>query len=171
MLFKKYSFLPGWLIFPFVLFGQDSTHSDSVAYNTFKKEVLGYALSSINHDKPAAYYDKKAIPPFIKKWLDSLESGFTIANPKEEYACCCTSSGKLPRHQLLMIARSPKMMIMVYRTGGVGVWTTVLYAQFTGQKIDYSWAADMFEEPRSLAALMKSLKNYKAVLVIKRPGT
>jgi hypothetical protein len=61
---------------------------------------------------------KKDIPPFISEQMQCLATdNFALANPNENYNCCCTTSAALPRRQLQLIAKSKNAFVLVYRIG------------------------------------------------------
>jgi hypothetical protein len=102
-------------------------------------ENLDKFLSKLQTDRFTTLNDKNAIPKNVKKELDCLTKKFSIANPDQEYACCCTSSGKLPRRKLIFLSKSQDMLVLTYLTGGFGVSTHLLFIQFDNDKIIDLW--------------------------------
>jgi hypothetical protein len=99
--------------------------------------------------------DKKAIPVFVKKQLDCLAEGFKIANPDEEYACCCTDFKDLPRRKLIFLAKSKDMLALTYLRGGFGVSTHLLLIRFDKNKIVDIWAGFGHESIQSVPDLLQ----------------
>jgi hypothetical protein len=61
---------------------------------------------------------KNQIPRFISEQLKCLTTdNFSLANPGEAYDCCCTTSGELPRRQLMFLARNQNAVVLVYHIG------------------------------------------------------
>jgi hypothetical protein len=84
-----------------ISFGQNNCQFriDSLSIWTNKK--LDTFLNTLQIENFKSYSDKKQIPTFLKEELDCWTKGdFSLANPDEEYQCCCTSSKKLPKRKL-----------------------------------------------------------------------
>jgi hypothetical protein len=102
------------------------------------------------------------IPVFIKTFLDSLADTFSIANPGEDWKCCCTSPMEMdystqkktvdpktgdtiytvsmkekyvPLRELTYLGIGRNTAVMTYHTGGWGVMEHILIIRFEGEKI------------------------------------
>ncbi len=120
-------------------------------------------LSGLKHGTFITYSQKKDIPKFIMDQLDCLTGSFSLANPGQEYRCCCTSSTKLPKRKLLYFAVSRDMFVMTYLTGGIGVESHLLLIKFSGQKIEKLWTGlgdGNLKSPGGIFTFIKS-RRYK----------
>jgi hypothetical protein len=118
-------------------------------------------ISDLQTQKFITINDKKGIPVFIKKQLDCLTKKFSIANPDQEYACCCTSSQKLPSRKLIYLAISGNTLVMSYLTGGFAESTHLLLIQFDNDKILDLWTGHCSENIKSNQGIAKYLTENK----------
>jgi len=64
------------------------------------------------------FRNKNQIPRSVSEQLKCLTTdNFSLANPGEAYDCCCTTSGELPRRQLMFLARNQNAVVLVYHIG------------------------------------------------------
>ena len=140
-------------------FGQNNC---GVTVDTIKillDENLDTFLSDLQSESFQTYTDKKKLPAFIKQQLECLtKDKFSLANPNEDYRCCCTSSEKLPRRKLLFFSTSRDIFLITYLTGGVGVSTTILMLKFQGDKIIDLWAGYGFPNFKSKDEVIRHIK-------------
>lgn len=157
--------LIGFFLFPIFLLGQ-KTHGfkiDTAAI--LANENLENFVQKLRTDSFQISVDRKAIPIFIKKQLNSLVKGFSIANPNEPWQCCCTSPKRLPDRQLTFLAKSKEVLVMTYKTGGIGVSTHLLLIKFDKNKIIDLWTGYCFSEVKNVNSIVfyidEAMKNRK----------
>ena len=119
---------------------------------------LDYFVSKLNTDSFVTLKSKKAIPAFIMDQLNCLTRKFSLANPNEDYQCCCTSSESLPMRKLLYLAVSKDVFVATYLTGGVGVTVHILFIKFSGKNIEDIWTGFSFDDLKSKAAILGYIK-------------
>lgn len=85
------------------------------------------------------FNNKNAIPKNVKKQLDCLARKFSIANPEQEYSCCCTSLARLPNRKLIFLSKSEDVLAMEYLKGGIGVSIHVVFIHFDIKGIVDLW--------------------------------
>jgi hypothetical protein len=112
-------------------------------------------LSRISSEHFKVYNNKTAISAFIDEQLHSLTGGFSIANPGEEFQCCCTSPRTLPKRKLDFLAVSNDVFVMTYLTGGVGEEEHILLIKFKDNKIIDLWCGSSFPSLHSLREIEK----------------
>ena len=118
-------------------------------------------LSGLKHGTFITFSQKKNIPKFIMDQLDCLTGSFSLANPDQEYQCCCTSSTKLPKRKLIYVAVSNDMFVMTYLTGGIGVETHLLLIKFSGQKIEKLWTGFGDDNSKSPGEIFTFIKKHR----------
>ncbi len=107
-------------------------------------------------------YDKNKIPRNIKRSLTYLTNdSFSIANPDENYRCCCSSSSSLPKRQLQFLGVSSNLVALTYLTGGVGVSTHILLIWFDNLEVKDIWAGITLKDIKSKNKLIKFLQEQK----------
>lgn len=124
----------------------------------YLNENLDDFLSEIEKSHLSDYNDKNAIPVSLKEQLELITHGFSMANPNEEYRCCCTSAQSLPYRKLLFLSLNKDLLIMTYLTGGIGVSTHILFVRFRDNNIQDIWNAQSFEELKSKRNIIKFIK-------------
>jgi hypothetical protein len=134
------------LLFPILSFGQKSTDFTIDTVKILTNENLDDFVQSLQIDTFQISTDKNAIPKHIKKQLDKLTKGFSIGNPNQDWQCCCTSPRRLPERQLNFLAKSADVLVMTYKTGGLGVSTHLLLIRFNNNKIIDLWAGYCWAE-------------------------
>ena len=97
----------------------------------------------------------------VKETLDCLTKKFSIANPNQEYACCCTSSDKLPRRKLIFLSKSQDVLVMTYLTGGFATSTHLLFIQFHNEKIIDLWTGYCSDDLKSNKDIVKFIKQVR----------
>jgi hypothetical protein len=102
------------------VFGQKSNSFKIDSARIYLDENLNGFLTDLKSSKFVESNEIGEIPVGIKRQLDSLAGGFSIANPNGDYRCCCTSSKKLPLRKLVYLSNSNHLLVMTYLTGGVG---------------------------------------------------
>jgi hypothetical protein len=130
----------GLLLFPIIAFGQKSNNFTIDTAKILANENLDNFVQSLRTDTFQNFGDKDAIPKFVKKQLNRLTKGFSIANPNQPWQCCCTSPRRLPERQLNFLAKSKDILVMTYKTGGFGVSTHLLLIRFDNDKIIDLWS-------------------------------
>ena len=122
-------------------------------------ENLDKFILKLQTESFTTFNNKNAIPKEIKDILDCLTKKFSIANPDQEYACCCTSSDKLPQRKLIYLSKSQNTLVMTYFTGGWGVMTHLLLIQFDQDKITDLWSGSCNENIKSNQDIIKYLND------------
>ena len=132
------------------LLGQNNCGIPIDTVKIYLDENLDSFLSDFQTGNFKTSTDKNEIPKFIKQQLDCLSMDeFSIANPNEDYRCCCTSSQKLPIRKLLFFSVSKDVFLITYLTGGVGESTTILMFKLKSDKIIDLWAGYGFSKFKS----------------------
>ena len=145
-------------------FGQNPCGIQIDTVKILLDENLDSFLTSLKSERFQTFNDKKNIPAIIKEQLDCLtKDQFSLANPKEEYRCCCTSSQKLPKRQLLFFSLSANTLLMTYLTGGDGVSTTILLARLQDEKIIDIWTGYGFPKFRSKRKVIKYINSKRNI--------
>ena len=145
-------------------FGQNSCGIQIDTVKILLDENLDSFVTSLKSEHFQTFNDKKNIPAIIKEQLDCLtKDQFSLANPKEDYRCCCTSSQKLPRRQLLFFSLSKKTLLMTYLTGGIGVSTTILLARLQDNKIIDIWTGYGFPEFKSKEEVVRHINKKRKI--------
>ena len=127
-------------------------------------ENLDDLLSDLQTQKFKSSKDKNQIPGPIKKYLNCLTNdSFSIANPKEEYRCCCESSQQLPKRKLLFFSESKGMFLITYLTGGIGASTKILMLKLQGDKVIDLWTGYSLSEFKSKDQVVKYIKEKRKV--------
>jgi hypothetical protein len=121
------------------LLGQSTKMYEMDSVKIYFNQNLNSFLSCINHDYFQTYNNKNSIPPFITEQLDYFAGGFSLANPKEQYQCCCTSPMTLPRRKLDFLSISNNVFVMTYLTGGIAVEEHILLIKFERKRIVDIW--------------------------------
>lgn len=153
----------GLLLFPIISFGQTTNSFTIDTVKILTNENLDDFVQSLKTDTFQISADKSAIPKHIKKQLDKLTKGFSIGNPNQAWQCCCTSPRRLPERQLNFLAKSKNVLVMTYKTGGIGVSTHLLLIRFDNKKIidlwtGYCWA-DVSQVSDIVSYIAESRKN------------
>lgn len=122
-------------------------------------ENLDDFISDLQTQKFKTSKDKNQIPGSIRQYLNCLTSdNFSIANPNEEYRCCCESSQKLPKRKLLFFSGSKGTFLITYLTGGVGVSTKIVMLKLQDDKVIDLWTGYSFTEFKSKDQVVKYIK-------------
>ena len=90
--------------------------------------------------------DKKDMPHFIKKQLNCLTHGFSIANPGQLYQNTDVIVQKLPSRQLIFLAKSKNMFVMTYQMGVMGLPRKILIIKIKDKTIIDFWSGQGFED-------------------------
>ena len=135
----------GLLFYPIISVGQKGNNFTIDTAKILNNENLEDFVQGLKTDTFQIFADKDAIPKHVKKQLDRLTKRFSIANPNQNWQCCCTSPRRLPERQLIFLAKSKDVLVMTYKTGGFGVSTHLLLIRFDNDKIidlwtGYCWA-------------------------------
>ena len=136
----------------FTLLGQNNCIFKIDTLNIQTNQNLDNFLYKLRFD-PFEYSTKKNnMPLFIKEALNCLTNDtFSLANPNEDFRCCCTSSQSLPKRQLIFSAKSKNVFALVYLTGGILEQTHILLINYFDNVISDMW----------LSIASKPLKNLK----------
>ncbi|MGG9963448.1 hypothetical protein [Ferruginibacter sp. SUN106] len=149
--------LPFLLVIPFAVSGQKGYTYLIDTSKILSNENLDPFIQKLSTDSFTNFTDKKAIPKFIKKQLDAIAHDFSIANPNENYRCCCMSSQKLPARKLQFLSVSNNVLAMTYLTGGWGVSSHLLLIRFEQNKIVDLWTGYYSNEVNGVADIVKYL--------------
>jgi len=146
------------------LFGQNSCGITVDTMKIYLDENLDGFLSDLQTQNFETSRDRSQIPNKIKEYLNCLtKDNFSIANPNEEYRCCCTSSNKLPRRKLLFFSQSKDVFLITYLTGGIGVSTTIVMFKLQDNKVIDLWTGYGFPEFKSKDEIVKHIKKKRKV--------
>jgi hypothetical protein len=88
--------------------------------------------------------NKKDIPRFIKKELDCLSNGFSLANPGQPFQATDVIKGKRPNRQLTFLAKNKNMLVLTYTLGGFSASRRVLFIIFEGKQIIDLWTGNCY---------------------------
>jgi hypothetical protein len=144
----------GLLIFPLITMGQKSNAFKIDTAKILANENLNGFVQSMQTDSFQIFETKDAIPRVVKKELNNLTKGFSIANPDKPYRCCCTSPGRLPKRQLNFLAKSNDILVMTYKTGGIGVSTHLLLVKFDKNKIVDLWTGYCWADIKTISDIV-----------------
>jgi len=145
-------------------FSQDNCGIRVDTMKIYLDENLDSFISGLQTQKFKTSRDKSQIPGALRKYLNCLTSdSFSIANPNEDYRCCCTSSEKLPARKLLFFSESKGMFLITYLTGGVGVSTKILMLKLKDDKVIDLWTGYSFLEFKSKDQVVKYIKEKRKV--------
>lgn len=127
-------------------------------------ENLDDFISDLQTLKFRTSKDKNQIPGSIRQYLNCLTNdSFSIANPNEEYRCCCESSQQLPKRKLLFFSESKEMFLITYLTGGVGVSTKIVMLKLHDDKVIDLWTGYSFTEFKSKDQVAKYIKTKRKI--------
>ena len=118
-------------------------------------ENLDNFLFKIQRDTFKVSYDKKDIPSFIKRQLNCLTHGFSIANPNQEYQATDVLYRRLPSRQLIFLATSKDMVVMTYLMGGIAESTHVLFIKSRDKKIVDLWTGLCIRDLKSTSEIFE----------------
>lgn len=150
------------LITPFVVTAQTDCEFQIDSAKILMNKNLDNFISKIRNDSFNISYDKQDIPLFLKKQLDCLALGFSIANPYEEYQASDNIKIGLPKRQLIFLAESKDLLVMTYFTGGLSHWTHMLFIKFEKEKILDLWTGvchDILQSKNDILNFLKKNKN------------
>ena len=98
-------------------------------------------LTILKNENFHTYNCKEDIPPFIMQYLKLLSNdGFSIADPDEEYNCCCTTSPSLPARGLVFFAKSKDHFVIHYNKGaGIVNFDILLLLSIKNEQVTGIW--------------------------------
>jgi hypothetical protein len=150
-----------FLLFPILAFSQsDKTGIDTA--RILADENLDTFLYHLRTDTFHTSQNTTQIPHFVIKYLDRLSHGFSVANPGEDWQCCCTSPRTLPKRQMEFYAMSKQTFMIVYKTGGRGVSTHILFLSLNNNSVTDLWeglALQDFDSVKSVIAFIAKNRN------------
>jgi hypothetical protein len=149
----------GILLLPAMMLGQKDFVIDSA--RILSNENWSEFVHSLKTDSFEIFTDKAAIPGFVKKELHRLAHGFSIANPHEPYQCCCTSPDHLPARQLSFLAKSKDVLVMTYKTGGIGVSLHLLMIRFENNEVVDLWSGYCWADVKSVGDVLWFIEESK----------
>ncbi len=97
----------------------------------FVKELTKKKLTITN--------DKNDIPPKVKKQLDCLNNGFSIANPKENYQSGCIVEKEVPSRHLNLLAKNDNYIVLIYNTYSAGISGNSIWIKYDDNGITDYW--------------------------------
>lgn len=99
------------------------------------------------------------IPTFIKSFLDSLDTDFSIAHVggKWEAGCIVDLSAPLPRRQLIYLGLDKNITLLSYYKGGMGRSQRVLIFKHDNTRITDFWSGYLHNDVKSKAGILKQL--------------
>lgn len=111
----------------------------NVVGNRLANSVSEGFYDSFTHQKFQT--SRKAIDliPELHTSLGDREDSFAMANAGEPWECCCTRTGQLPHHQLLLLGSSKDFYFLSYQSGGFAT---------TGHLIIWQKQADTLFTPK-----------------------
>ena len=105
------------------------------------RSLTSYLLA-LQSDTFMVTNNKKDIPRFIKRQLNCLTHGFSMANPDKKYQATDVVGWRikpLPRRQLVFLAKSNHILVLTYYIGGIGRSNHLLLIKFKDKKILDFW--------------------------------
>src|SRR5689334_5979685 len=85
-------------------YGQNICPFKIDSLSIWTNRTLDSFLITLQKERFQTYTDKQEIPGFLLNELNCWTGGnFSLANPDEDYQCCCTSSKNLPKRKLQYI--------------------------------------------------------------------
>lgn len=115
-------------------------------------------ITKLKENTFTTYYNVKEIPANVKSTLDCLSDSFSIVNPDQEYACCCTSSKELPERQLISLFKSKDVLALFYVTGGAATTAHIVLIHFSNYQILDFWAGHSLDNLKSTEDVVKYLQ-------------
>jgi len=143
------------------VFGQRNCDFKIDTAKVLINQNLDKLLSELQSDTFNTTNNKKDIPRFIKKQLNCLAHGFSIANPGQPYQATDVIFKKLPRRQLVFLARSDNMLVMTYLKGGISLSRHVLFIKFKDKIITDLWSGNCLNDMDTREGIINSLNNNK----------
>ncbi len=151
--------------------------TSAILNNNNLTQLLGELEKSVLSEKKKV----SEIPHFIKTFLDSATSGFSIANPGEDWQVGCvtmteykekkvinektgdttivvTFSKPLPGRQLIYLGIGDIITLLTYATGGIGRSEHVLIIKHNDSKIVDFWCGQGVYDLTDKAKILKRLK-------------
>lgn len=119
---------------------------------------LDNLLLEFQNDSFKITNNKKDIPHFIKKELDCLVNGFSIANPGQKYQATDVVLKKLPWRQLVFLAYNDRMLVMTYLKGGIGESRHLLMIKFKSKKIIDLWTGFCLNGMKTKKSIINDIK-------------
>ena len=137
--YRPFLFFTLALLISINVFGQKNCEFKIDTAKILANQNLDNLLSQFQNDTFKITNNKKDIPRFIKKQLNCLTHGFSIANPGQPYQATDVVFKKLPWRQLVFLDRNNDMLVMTYLKGGIGLSRHVLFIKFKDKKIIDLW--------------------------------
>jgi hypothetical protein len=120
-------------------------------------------MSLVKTEQFEIFRDNKDIPVFINEQLKCLTTdNFSLANPGEDFDCCCTTSKALPQRQLILLAKSKREFVLVYKKGLGKVTSTyiTIFKRKTDGNIDV-WTGYGNSKINSVADIITHVEEQK----------
>lgn len=161
---KKYFILCGFLLYIITGYCQERPVFKLDTVNLYLDRHLDAFLSDIRQGHFVRSDDKNAIPAFILSQLKLLGDGFSIANPNEEYRCCCMSPRNLPARKLLFLSMNKRILVMTYLNGGVVEYTNILFIRCRGEQIVDLWNCHSFLHLSSMKSILSYVRKNRGTM-------
>lgn len=164
MVAVKYFIITLFLTLSNYSFAQNNCGITVDTMKIYLDENLDGFISDLQTQKFKTSREKSQIPNTVKQYLSCLtQDSFSLANPNEEYRCCCGSSQKLPKRKLLFFSESKGMILITYLTGGIGVSTKILMLKLQDDKVIDLWTGYSFSEFKSKDQVVKYIKEKRKI--------
>lgn len=157
----------------------DSTYLDPYAHedcnvsideNRIKNNLnLDYFLKRIQTDSFSLCTEKQRIPEYIHDKIDCLFGDF--ANVGEDWNGTCTVTEDLPFKQLQFFAinKQKDIMVLVYRSGTIGVATSIVFMRLASKGISVNsqkqvvdiWGCRSFFHGKTLPELVTYIQKHR----------
>jgi hypothetical protein len=115
-------------------------------------------LSEFQTDSFKISVDQKDIPYPIRKQLNCLTRGFSIANPGKPYQMTDVIVQKLPRRQLVFLAVNKNMLVITYLMGQMGLPRKILIVKFNKNNISNLWSGQGFNDLNSKEGIIQFIR-------------
>ncbi|MBN8672975.1 MAG: hypothetical protein J0L56_02510 [Chitinophagales bacterium] len=159
---KSMRFIGLWIfLFPLIINGQKQYEFTIDSSRILDNKNLDDFSRSLKTGNFYVYKTKDSIPAFIMTQLGKLANGFSIANPNESYQCCCSSTDSLPQRQLSFLAKSNDVLVLTYKTGGVGVSLHLLMIRFDKSGIVDLWSGYCWNDVKSIKDIVYFIEESK----------
>ncbi len=139
------------------LTGQNNCEFQIDTQSIFLNQNLDTFIHKLESDTFHIIPDIRMFPQRVQSQLQCLLNGFGIANPNQDFRCCCTSPDNLPQRQLTQLGISKEILVMTYRKGeGIVCNSRLLIIRFGDSGIIDLWT-DYYSDKRFS---IKNIANY-----------
>jgi hypothetical protein len=124
-----------------------------------KNQNLDHLISLLEQTAITNYITPTALPPFIRSFFKDLNGAdFSLASPGENWQSGCVVLEDLPKRQMTYLGLGNDLVLMSYKTGGIGVSQHILIIQFKGQQVTDLWTGIAMEELPTKVSILNFIK-------------